>query len=98
MTRDLVFHGPEVLHIREAECATWQVDYAILDRYNKGYVFVPRTPTIVCKLFRINHEDEDGSPTHRLVHASRDMHPTLCCLWEVGMDEELTFDYFGRGD
>ena len=98
MTKDLVFEGPDVLHIRASSCDQWQRDYAIMDRYQQGFVFVPRTPTIVCKLFRINHEPGDRSPTHRLVHVSRTERPVLCCLREIGKGEELTFDYFGCDD
>ena len=98
MTKDLVFRGDDVLHMHTSLCASWQRDYAIMDRFTKGFVFVPRTPTIVCKLFRVNHEPADRSPTHRLVHVSHTERPALCCLREVGKGEEITFDYFGIED
>ena len=34
MTKDLVFEGPDVVHIRESECAKWQREYAIMNRYS----------------------------------------------------------------
>ena len=40
----------------------WQKEYAIADTFNKGVVFVPDSSSCVCKLFRVQHDDED--PTH----------------------------------
>ena len=95
MTHDLVFEGEHVVHIRESACATWQQDYAIADRYVEGYVYAPKTPRILCRLFRANHESWDKSPTHRLVHVEGSV-PMLCCLREIGPGEEVTFDYFAK--
>ena len=71
----------------------WQKEYAIEDTFDTNMVFVPRTPACRCKLFRVQHDDEN--PTHELAQIDKEK----CVLVPLGpleAGQELTFDYFGR--
>ena len=82
-------------HIHASEMTKWQVagNYSIEDRYTPGYVFVPRTPACVCKLFRAMHKSSNDKPSHALVHVKGD-ECMLVPLRPMYPGEEVTFDYF----
>ena len=92
-TEELTFAGPHVLHIALEDMEPWQKEYAIQDIFEAGMVFVPDTPSCVCKLFRVQHDGND--PTHEL--AQRDAKTcVLVPLRHIIKGGEITFDYFGR--
>ena len=95
-TEELTFTGPpHVMHVPFAEIMPWQQDYAIEDTFADGMVFVPDSPSCVCKLFRVQHCDDD--PTHELAQVDANK-CVLVPLRRMRPGEELTFDYFGRDD
>ena len=93
-TEELAFEGPHVLHVKADSIDTWQREYAIQDTFTDGMVFVPDTPSCICKLFRVQHDAED--PTHELAQINADK-CVLVSLRKIRKGGELTFDYFGSG-
>lgn len=95
-TEDLLFDGPDVLHILASEQSGWQIrgNYSITDRWNEGYVYVPRTPRCRCMPFRSNHVAMD--PSHALVQLKGEK-PMLVQLRPLGFGGEVTFNYFAGG-
>ena len=91
-TEELTFEGPHVLHIAYRDMEPWQKDYAIADTFKDGMVFAPDSPSCVCKLFRVQHDDKD--PSHELAQRTADK-CVLVPLRKIAMGGELTFDYFG---
>ena len=71
----------------------WQIEgnYSIEDLHNRGYVFVPSTPSCWCNLFRAQHQATN--PSHALVHVEGEK-CMLVPLRPMKMGEEVTFDYF----
>jgi len=94
-TEELVFEGPHVLHVQADTIQTWQRAYAIEDTFKDGMVFVPDTPACICKLFRVQHDEDD--PTHELAQIDADR-CVLVPLRKMRKGGELTFDYFGSED
>ena len=95
-TEDLLFDGPDVEHILDSEQSSWQIrgNYSITDRWNEGYVYVPRTPQCRCKPFRSNHVDRN--PSHALVQLEGQK-PMLVQLRPLSFGGEVTFNYFAGG-
>ena len=95
-TDELAFTGPpHVMHVSYDQIQTWQREYAIQDTFQDGMVFVPDSPSCVCKLFRVQHCADD--PTHELAQVSKDK-CVLVPLRRMRPGEELTFDYFGTDE
>ena len=94
-TEELAFEGPHVLHVSAQAMRSWQREYAIQDTFTDGMVFVPNTPSCVCKLFRVQHDEDD--PTHELSQIDANK-CVLVPLRKIKKGGELTFDYFGSED
>ena len=70
----------------------WSTEYAIEDSFKNDMVFVPAAPHCFCKLFRVQHDDDD--PTHELAQIDS-ARVVLVPLRELEAHAELTFDYWG---
>ena len=88
-TVDIYLQGRGVSHIHHTEMSGWQKDYAIMDLYNDGYVFVPPTHDNMHIIFRVQHSPD---PSHQLVQET-DGPPCFICLREIDGGEEITMDY-----
>ena len=84
-----------MLHVPVDKVKSWQQEYAIEDTFNDRMVFVPDSPSCVCKLFRVQHCEDD--PSHELAQIDAEK-CVLVPLRRMRPGEELTFDYFGRDD
>lgn len=94
-TEELAFTGPHVMHVSYDQIMPWQREYAIQDTFQEGMVFVPDNPSLVCKLFRVQHCAHD--PTHELAQVDKNK-CVLVPLRRMRPGEELTFDYFGTDE
>ena len=83
------------MHVPLKQILPWQREYAILDSFQDGMVFVPDSPSSVCKLFRVQHCAKDS--THELAQVD-EKKCVLVPLRSMRKGEELTFDYFGTDE
>ena len=90
-TEELEFKGEHVLHVLASDMQLWQREYCIQDTFNTDKVFVPSTPSCVCRLFRVQHNVLD--PTHTLAQINEET-CVLVSLRKLGPDSEITIDYF----
>lgn len=93
-TVDLTCQGPGVMRVQSNSVEEWQEAYQIMDRERPGWCYVPATREIKCKLFRMQHNNEN--PSHFLSQTKDDKHPVWICMRPLGSGHELTFDY-GEG-
>ena len=87
---NIVFDGPDVLHLRFDELQPWQHDYAILDLFKHGWCYAPASRTgMLHKGFYVQHSFD---PTHQLTqtHAGP---PFLIAMYNMPRGGEITFDY-----
>lgn len=92
-TEELQFKGDHVKHVIASDIQPWQRVYSIQDTFNPAKVFVPATPTCVCRLFRVQHDAVD--PTHELAQIDAET-CVLVSLRKLRPDTEITYDYFGH--
>ena len=90
-TEDIVFDGPTVVHCARAAMESWQAEYAIMDLFNQGYVFVPKSLEHMHPGFRVQHS---FAPSHQLTQTkpgpvSLVQEPGV----ELGDNLEITFNY-----
>ena len=86
-TEDFVFGGPHVQHILCSKQSRWQLDgnYSIADRWDVGYIFVPKTSQCHYKLFRVQHQESD--PSHALVQEEDEKY-MLVSIRPMGREEQ----------